>query len=194
MNYSQILIAISTLLAFGSPMVYAYSILKGEAKPHRVTRLVLLTTTTLSTLSLFAQHDTVAIWLSGVSFLQASFIFLLSLKYGWGHWSKQDMVCMAISFIGIVLWQTTSNPLFGLMASIVADFFGMIPTLVKTYYHPESEDWHFFAIDTVAGLLNLLAITTWTFGAVAFPAYIFAINLAVAVLAGRKNDAALYLT
>jgi len=93
---------------------------------------------------------------------------------------------MFVASVGIVLWQTTSNPGFGLYASILADFFGMVPTLVKTYKHPETEDWRFFAIDTVAGMLSLCAITLWSIGTAAFPAYIFAINLAIAVLALRR--------
>ena len=166
-------------------MVYAISILKGKAKPHRVTRLVLLTTTFLATLSLFLQHDTVAIWLAGVSLLQSSVIFILSIKFGWGGWNKLDIFCLVIAFLGIILWQTTANPVFALYASILADFFGMIPTIIKTYKHPETEEWRFFAIDTVAGLLSLLAITNWSLTAALFPAYIFVINGVVAGLAGR---------
>jgi len=187
MNYSQLLIVVSTLLALCSPLVYTSSILKGKAKPHRITRLVILATTMITTFSLLAQQDTVAIWLAGVSFLQASLIFLLSLKYGWGGWSKLDIFCLLVATVGIVLWQTTSNPGFGLYASILADFFGMNPTLIKTYKHPETEDWRFFAIDTVAGLLSLCAITRWSVSTAAFPAYIFAINLAVALLALRRK-------
>ncbi|MBP9797962.1 hypothetical protein KBC70_02340, partial [Candidatus Woesebacteria bacterium] len=69
-------ILLSTVIALISPIIYAKAIFKGEAKPHRTTRFVLLTITTLSTLTLFAQQDTVAIWLAGVSTVQAVFIFI----------------------------------------------------------------------------------------------------------------------
>lgn len=82
-------IVISSLLALISPLVYAKAIVKGEAKPHRTTRLILLVITLLATISLFAQNDTVAIWLAGVSALQSIIIFILSIKYGMGGWGKK---------------------------------------------------------------------------------------------------------
>ncbi|OGG19240.1 hypothetical protein A2721_00185 [Candidatus Gottesmanbacteria bacterium RIFCSPHIGHO2_01_FULL_47_48] len=74
------LIILSTLLVLVSPLIYVRAILRGQAKPHRTTRLAILTTTSLTTLSLFAQHNNVAIWLSAASALQAIVIFIMSLN------------------------------------------------------------------------------------------------------------------
>jgi len=84
----KIFIIISSLLALISPVIYAKAILRGDAKPHRTTRIVILLITVLATASLFAQHNTVAIWLAGVSTLQAIVIFALSIKRGMGGWAK----------------------------------------------------------------------------------------------------------
>src|SRR5260221_8402391 len=152
-----IFIIISSLLALISPIIYVRAILKGEAKPHRTTRLTILITTVLATASLFVQHDTVAIWLAGVSAFQAIVIFTLSIKYGMGGWAKSDLLCLGIALAGIILWQTTKNPVIALYASIAADFTGMVPTLLKTYHFPKTEIWTFFAIDTLAAAFNLFA-------------------------------------
>lgn len=185
MNTQAILIMASTLLALISPIIYAKAILNGEAQPHRTTRIVLLINTILATTSLYAQHDTVAIWLAGVSTLQSIFIFLLSIKYGMGGWEKLDISCLFIAAIGMVLWKTTNNPAIALYSSILADFVGMVPTLVKTYKKPNSEIWQFFTIDTIVGLLSLLAVQTWTLASVSYPLYIMTINMAVALLVVR---------
>jgi hypothetical protein len=179
---SNYFIAISSLLALISPLIYARAILRGEAKPHRTTRLVLLVITSLATAALFAQQDRVAIWLAGVSALQSILIFALSIKYGMGGWGKLDVACLGIAALGIVLWQTTDNPVLALYASIAADFVGMVPALIKTYYFPKTEIWAFFALDTVAAVFSLLAVTNWSLQSVSFPVYIFAINLAMTLL------------
>jgi hypothetical protein len=170
------------MLALVSPIIYARAIFRGEAIPHRTTRIVLLVNTILATSALFAQHDTVAIWLAGVSTIQSVFIFALSLKYGTGGWAKLDMACLAIAVIGMILWKSTDNPTIALYSSILSDFVGMIPTLVKTYKRPSSEIWQFFAIDTVVGLLSLLAVSHWTPASISYPLYILLVNMSVALL------------
>jgi len=181
------LILLSSLIALISPIIYARAIFRGEAKPHRTTRLVLLTITLLSTFALFAQHDTVAIWLSGVSALQAIFIFILSLKYGMGGYSLSDGACLIVAIVGILLWQITKNPAIGLYFAILADFTGMVPSLIKTYKMPHTEIYMFFLLDVFAALFSLLAVKQWTAAEVSYPLYIMLINLAMVVLVLRLD-------
>ncbi len=182
-----IFIAISSILVLISPIVYSIAILKGKAKPHRTTRLVLLIITGLTTASLFAQHNTVAIWLAGASTLQSMVIFILSIKHGMGGWSKFDIFCLIIALAGIILWQLTKNPVIGLYFAIGADFTGMIPALIKTYRFPYTEVWTFFLLDTIAAGFSLLALRSWTLQEYSYPFYILVINLCMVILIIRPN-------
>lgn len=177
----------STILALLSPIFYASSILEGESKPHRTTRLVLLIITILSFAALFAQHNTVAIFLAAVSALQSIVIFALSIKYGMGGRAKIDILCLVIALAGIIIWKITNNPITGLLASILADFVGMIPALIKTYKFPETETRTFYALDTAAATLTLCAIATFTYQEFSYPIYILAINFAMVLLIFRKK-------
>jgi len=179
---------VSALLTLISPVVYGRAILRGEAKPHRTTRLVLLLISLLIASSIFAQHNHVAIWLAGASALQSMFIFGLSMKHGLGGKDKSDIVCLLIALLGIVLWQVTKHPLIALYCAIAADFTGMIPAILKTYKRPDTEIWAFFAIDTVAGLLTLIASKRWTFQDISYPFYILLINgLMVGIILRRTS-------
>ncbi len=169
-------IFISSALALVSPIVYSRAILKGEAKPHRTTRFVLLLITALTTASLFAQHNSVAIWLAGVSTIQAILIFGLSIKYGMGGWAKTDILCLVIALLGILLWKTTNNPVLALYSAIAADFTGMIPALIKTYRFPDTEVWSFYLLDVFAAGFSLLALKFWTPQEYSYPLYIMVIN------------------
>lgn len=177
-----IFILISSLLALISPVIYIKGILKGKVKPHRTTRLVLLLVTSLATISLIAQGDRVAVWLAAVSTLQSIFVFILSIKHGMGGWEKRDILCLLIALLGIFLWQTTKQPIIALFASIIADFTGMIPALIKTYNFPKTEIWTFFILDAIAGTLSLMAVESFTIEQISYPIYIALINLAMVII------------
>jgi hypothetical protein len=178
-NLSSIFIVISSLLALVSPLIYVHAILRGEVKPHRTTRLVLLFITSLTTAALFAQHDRVAIWLAGVSTFQSIVVFSLSLKYGMGGWGKTDLLCLGIALLGILLWQTTDNPILALYAAITADLIGMTPTLIKTFYFPKTEIMAFYLLDAIAAFFSLLAIQTWSLSGFSYPLYLMIVNLSM---------------
>lgn len=179
---SKAFIIISSLLALISPVVYSLAIFKGEAKPHRTTRLVLLLITSLTTASLFAQGNKVAIWLAGVTTIQSIVVFFLSLKYGMGGWAKMDVLCLFVALIGIAMWQITKNPVIALYFAIGADFTGMIPALIKTYFHPETEVWTFYTLDATAAFFSFLALSRWTPEEYSYPTYIMLVNLAMILL------------
>jgi hypothetical protein len=180
-------ILVSSVLALISPLVYSRSILKGKAKPHRTTRLVLLIITGLTTASLFAQNNHVAIYLAAISTLQSILIFFLSLKRGMGGWAKSDITCLVIAMIGIILWRITKNPVIALYFAISADFTGMIPTLIKTYKFPKTEVWSFFLLDVFAAGFSLLAVKIWTVEQYVYPIYVMSINLIMVILIIKPN-------
>jgi hypothetical protein len=173
---NEFLPILSAILALISPLVYGVAIVQGRAKPHRTTRFVLLLIGVLTALSLFAHGDQVGIYLAVASAIQSITIFGLSLKYGVGGGNKIDIICLLIAVLGIVLWQLTNNPLVGLYFAIAADFTGMVPAILKTYRWPESEVASFFALDAVAALLILLALSHWAVADFAYPLYILVIN------------------
>ncbi len=181
------LIAVSFGLTLLSPVVYIQSILRGESRPHRTTRFVFLSITTLSTASLFANGSTVAVWIAAASTFQAFAIFGLSLRYGMGGRSRLDIACLAIAFAGIVLWQVTDDPGIAVAASILSDCVGAVPTFVKTWRMPETEAPLFYGIDAVSAVLILLAIRRWSVGEAAYPIYILLVNVSMVVLASRKS-------
>lgn len=181
-----IFLVLSVVLPIYSTIPYARSIIAGITTPHRTTRLVYLIIGILTTLSLLASGDRIALWISAVSTLQATVLFFLGLKYGVGGWSKTDMVCLLFAMIGVLAWQKTRDPLLGLYFGIAADFMGTIPTIIKTWWFPKSEEPTFYLLDATAGLCNLLALVSWTVGDFSYPLYLFLINALVALLIFRK--------
>lgn len=177
----------SIMLPLYSPWPYIQSILRGETKPHRTTRSVYLVIGVLTTLSLLASGDRTALWISAVSTVQAIVLFSLGMRYGVGGWSKTDIACLLTAAVGIVAWQTTKDPVLGLYLGIIADFVGTVPTIIKSYRFPNTENWSFYGIDAIAGFCNVLAVTDRSLQAYVYPAYLVWINVIIALLARRKN-------
>jgi hypothetical protein len=150
-----ILIAISVLIVIYANIVYSIAILK---EAQWTTRFVVLLIELL-TVALYAQEYH-CVYLSGI--IQFVPRTGLSIKYGMGGWEKSDLICLGIAVLGIVLWKLTNNPFLGLCFSILADFAGCIPALIKTYKHPETEVWTFYGIGLLAIIINMMAIEHWT--------------------------------
>lgn len=171
-------------------MIYVKAIFEGKAKPHRTTCVILLLITLLTTLSLFAQQDRVAVWLAGVSTFQSLLVFGASLKWGMGGWGKIDLLCLIMALLGILLWQTTKDPVTALYAAIAADFIGVVPTLIKTFHSPKTEILAFYFLDSMAAFFSLLAIESWTLQGVSYPVYLILINVSMVTLIGCRQPKA----
>ena len=179
---------ISTIFGLLAPIVGIRSILKGEFKPQRITRFIFLILTSIFVTSLFAQGNQAAIYLAILQWTGSVVIFILSIKYGIGGKDKSDFAVLFLALLAIAIWKITDNPLLGLYMSLLADFVGIAPTLVKSFYKPETEDPKFYFFDVLAAFFSLLAIQSLVFSQIVFPLYILFINLVCVILIfiGRK--------
>ena len=93
---------------------------------------------------------------------------------------------MAAAVAGIVLWALTDDPNLAILFALVADLLAGLPTVIKSYRHPETESWIAYAISTLGFGMGVLAIQTFTFENYAFIGYLFLLNGLLALLASRK--------
>lgn len=175
------------LLPLIGTVVYIRSILRGQSKPQRTTKLLMALITGLSFFALVIAGDSSGVWLALASFVQAVIVFGLSLRFGMGGREKLDIICFVLCSIGLVTWLITGESYVGLAAAIIADFIGIVPALVKTYRLPHTEIVSFYAIDTVASACILFA-GAWTVQAIAYPLYLLLANAVfVAIIVWRQR-------
>jgi hypothetical protein len=77
--------------------------------------------------------------------------------------------------IGLILWGVYRSPSLALGINIGIDFLGALPTIRKSFRHPEGEDILAWSLFAVANLLNLLAIDRWRWEIIVYPIYMFLI-------------------
>jgi hypothetical protein len=90
--------------------------------------------------------------------------------------TKFDLVCGALSILGLILWLITKVGNIAITFSILADGLAAVPTIVKAYKYPDTElAWPWIA--TVFGVvLTLLTLSEWTFANSGFIVYILIVN------------------
>lgn len=182
MNISQLLGQAAAILAFVGLIPYIRSILRGETKPNRASWFIWLIINCSLVASYHSSGATTTIWLNLAYVITTSTIFILSLKYGVGGYTKLDISCLVGAGAGLYLWWLTKNPLTALYLNVFVDALGFIPTIKKAYLQPKTENKLSWNISTLSNALNVTALTSWQFKIALFPVYNFIFNAIVALL------------
>ncbi len=181
-------VVISTIFAIISPIIGITAVIKGSFQPQRMTRFLILLVSFLFVGTLFSQGDHNGIYIASAQLIGSLIIFLLAIKHGMGGTNRLDFVVLALALLSIIVWKTTNNPTLGLIMSIITDLIGFIPTLIKTWKLPHTEDWRFYMSDVLASFFSLLSITMFDPKTIIFPLYILLINTtSVIMILTRRN-------
>lgn len=163
---------------------YIKDTLKGKVQPNRVSWGLWA----VAVLIAFSAEISQGVGIQSLATFMVGFvpllIFLASFANKKAYWkiTKFDLACGALSVIGLVLWQLTKIGNLAIIFSIFADLTAGIPTLVKSYRYPETENWIEFMSSFISVTIAMLTLKIWTFAYFAFPFYIFLYDLTAVVL------------
>jgi hypothetical protein len=102
-------------------------------------------------------------------------------KAVWGL-TKFDFICGVLSAVGLTLWLITKVGNIAIFFSILADGLASIPTITKSFKHPETERAWPWLVSDLGGLVTILTIKKWNFATAGFPLYYFICTLAIYIL------------
>jgi hypothetical protein len=184
---SHILLIVPVLSLIGSGR-YFYQVLKGRAKPNRVTWLLW----SVAPLIAFVAELSEGVGLQSILTFMVGFgpllVFIASFVSRKSVWkiTRFDMICGALSVFGLILWLLTRHGTVAIACSIASDALAGIPTLVKSYKEPETESSLVFLLGSISSILTLLTIDEWTFANYGFPFYILLISATLFILIKYK--------
>jgi len=187
-DIKTIFFVLSVLQGFISYGIAIKSIFKGEFKPQRMTWFLYFMMSFLMGFEIIVGGNTDAISVLVAQIFGSLVIFWLSIKKGVGGLEILDLFVLLSVVIILVVWYFTKNPYLALYVSIVADLAAFIPTLIKIYKRPDTENWLFYLSDVISAIFGLLALNAFTFDKLSFPLYIFIVNLAAAVMIVVRNN------
>ncbi len=178
---------IGAVIASGGGLYYLYETIKGTAQPNRVTWLLW---GVLPMITFIAQRVQGVEGLSWPSFVAGFTPFLVvaaSFLNKKAYWKTQplDYTLMGSAIIGIILWIVTKEPNLAILFTILADLLASIPTILKSFRHPETESWIAYAISTFGFGIAVLSIHSFNFQNSAFVIYLFWVQAILTVLTIR---------
>lgn len=126
-------------------------------------------------------------WVVALLFANTLLCFIIAgtailKKVGVWRASVYDGLFFALGVAGLVLWQISDMPVIALIFAIVADFSFGVPTIIKTYKHPETETYFAWAASSTSGFLSLFAVERLNFVELAYPLYLFIFDILVLLL------------
>lgn len=178
---NQNFVIVGAIIAAVGTLSYLIDTLKGKVKPNRVSFLLWSLAPLIAFFAEIKQGVGIqALMTFVVGFLPLT-IFFASFVNKKAEWklTRFDLICGALSLVGLILWYITKSGNIAIIFSILADGLAALPTVVKSFNYPETESaWPYFA-STISGILTLLTVQVWNLATVGFPLYITLITLVI---------------
>jgi hypothetical protein len=153
-------------------LIYVAAVVRGRARPNRVTWLVSGMAGWIAVTSQVSHGVVLPALVAGVVALVPTLILAASLTQRGNGWTltRLDRVCLAAALVGVVVLVTVSGP-EAIIAAMVVHALGALPTVVKAYRTPETENHIPFTAGMINAACTLGALDQYSFAAAAFPAY-----------------------
>ena len=160
---------------------YALRTLQGKVSPNRVSFFLWGAASYIAFFAQVAAGVGLPSVLALAAALSPTLIFICSYFGKAAPWriTPFDLGCGAASVVAIVVWVALDNPTLAVVFAVLADGIGGVPTIVKAWRAPWTEEPWFFALVGANGVITLMTIQEWTLAAWAFLAYLASIGIAL---------------
>ncbi len=180
---------IGSSLSIIGGIIYWIDVVKGKTKPNIITWLFW---TLIPLIAFIAQLASGVRHEASLTLALAIPPFLISstgLLKAHARWKieKFDIVMGILATVGVILWQTTKNPVWAVIFSVLADFSAALPTVIKTYRYPETESYMTFVWSGIGSFLVLLTTDRWQIENYLFSLYFFILSLTIVYFGIRQN-------
>lgn len=172
-----VLSIIGPLIAFSAYVPYLLKTMRGQVRPRIASWATWALVTAIATMAALSQHAYASAFLTGISTIGELVILLMALRKGGHEYTWVDGASQVISVVGIVAWLLSTNATFAILFNILADFFGAVPTFYHAWFAPHDESWEQYTTSGVGAVFSCLAVTSLTFVAAGFPAYLMVMNM-----------------
>jgi hypothetical protein len=168
---------------------YIKDTVRGDAKPNRVSWLLWSIAPLIGTAAAISDGVTWAILPVFMSGFGPFLVFIASFVNKNSYWKleKFDYWCGALSLLALLLWWITKIPEVAILFAILSDGLAAIPTLVKSWKYPETENAGPFTAGLFNSLTSFAAVKMWNFSSIAFPIYLVIVNISIALAIYRRK-------
>ncbi|MBA3724167.1 MAG: hypothetical protein H0W89_04755 [Candidatus Levybacteria bacterium] len=161
---------------------YIRDIFRNKVKPHPVTWGVWTILTTIVAFNQVSNGGGYSSLFFISTALLVGFVFILSLRYGMGGASKIDRLCLCLAILLLVYWLTVQETRISTLLVVTIDGIAAVPTILKTYQHPETESYNQWSLAGIAGFLTILSVPRLDWVLLLYPVYVLIANSAIVIV------------
>lgn len=155
----------ATILAIIGNTSYLRDVFKGKIQPHPYTWFVWSIVSMTTFFGGLAKGAGIGALPTGVAEGFTVIIFLFSLKYLFlgklGHIRMIDNYFLGICLLGLIPWFLTKDPTISVVIVVIIDIIAFIPTLRKTWIHPQTEKPLLYEMNVARHILTLFSIQSY---------------------------------
>lgn len=130
---------VASVLAIIGNVPYLIDVFKRRVEPHAYTWFIWSIVSCVIFFGQVAKGAGVGAIPTAASEVFTILIFFFSLKNGFKHVRKIDHLFLALALLGLIPWALTKDPTISVIIVVAIDLVAFVPTLRKTYKHPETE-------------------------------------------------------
>lgn len=169
-------LVVSIGITLVSIIPYLRDILRHKTKPNIVSWITWTMLTGIATAAEINAAEYTTALFTAASTLETGLVVALGLRNGFVKYTRFDAVCQLSAIIGIILWQLFNSPQIAVLATLLIDFIGALPTIRHSWQKPGEETWQTFMLGSIASVFAVLALTNYGVVALSFPLYLSVIN------------------
>lgn len=172
------IIIVAVVISLIGDFLYLRSMYLGHAKPNLVSWFIWMLAPFLGVyfqLKAGAGFSVFPVFAAGFCPLLV-IIYSLILKNGFWKITFFDLICGAFSLLALVLYVFTRSLEISILFVIFSDGLAAIPTVVKSWKFPETENAYLYILGIVNNIIGLLIIKDWSFSLYSLGIYFIAIN------------------
>jgi hypothetical protein len=167
---------------------YVRDTLRGVTSPNRVTWGLWAVEGVLAFVVEVQQHVGLAAYMTLAMGIVPFVVVIASFRNSHRVWriGTFDVVCGAVSVLGLVFWGFINEPTAALIFFVAADSMAALPTLRKSWLAPSTESARAFFLGFVNCAITLMTLQHFTTAGALFPGCILVTDLTIAVLVVTK--------
>ena len=172
------IIIIAVIISFIGDFIYLRSMYLGHAKPNLVSWFIWMLAPFLGVyfqLKAGAGFSVFPVFAAGFCpFLVI--VYSLVLKNGFWKITLFDLICGVLSLLALILYVFTRSLEISILFVILSDGLAAVPTIIKSWKFPETENAYLYMLGIVNNIIGLLIIKDWSFSIYSMGIYFITIN------------------
>ncbi|MFZ2523226.1 MAG: hypothetical protein WAW92_02455 [Minisyncoccia bacterium] len=161
----ETLAIIAAIMAFVGNISYIKDVFKERVHPHPYTWFIWSIVSLVTFFGQWQKGAGIGVLPTAVAEVFTIIIFLYSLKHLFGekvwHIRTIDHYFLAAALLGLIPWYFTKDPTISVLVVVMIDVIAFIPTLEKTWYHPQTERPLLYQMNVTRHILTLFSLEAY---------------------------------